>query len=198
MKNEELQGYKKHTVIIHNNNENDYRGLLATSPVNISFTEEEKHYAQETLQMRGIPLNSKFICFSSRDSVYLNTIIPKNDWSYHDYRDFSIYNCVSAVEELSKRGYFVFRMGAATKEVLDTDNPKIIDYANRFRDGFLDIYLLGNCYFFLGSHSGINSVPMIFRRPRAVVNVIPISDVHTWMPDDLFIPMNNFGSGNKG
>ena len=35
-----------------------------------------------------------------------------------------------SLEELTKRGYFVLRMGSKVKDKLNTNNPKILDYAN--------------------------------------------------------------------
>ncbi len=182
-----LPGHKRHGIELPH--EHDYRALLATTErTHIYFTDEEKEKGKQFLVQRGVSTNQKFVCFASRDSVYLNTVQPQNNWDYHNYRDFNIHDCLPAAEELTKRGYTLFRMGAIVQETLKTDNPRIIDYATQFRNEFLDIFLLGSCRFYLGSLSGINSVSMIFRRPKAVVNAVPMETVHTWMPNDLFIP----------
>ena len=34
-----------------------------------------------------------------------------------------------AAEELTKKGYYVFRMGVVADKLFKSDNPKIIDYA---------------------------------------------------------------------
>ena len=86
-----------------------------------------------------------------------------------------------AVEEITKRGYYVFRMGKKVSTPLNTSNPKVIDYANsNLRSDFLDIYLGANCEFYLGSGSGFSSVPYIFRKPLARI-VFPL--VQATKPD---------------
>jgi putative glycosyltransferase (TIGR04372 family) len=79
-------------------------------------------------------------------------------------------------------------MGAAVIEKLKTNNPMVIDYATKYRTDFLDIYLAAKCHFHLGDNCGFNCVPMIFRRPLAVVNLIPLEHAPTWGSDYLFIP----------
>ena len=52
----------------------------------------------------------------------------------------------------------------------------VIDYASSaLRSDFTDVYLLGNCNFFLGNDSGIWCLPLIFRRPLAMVNFTLLS-----------------------
>ena len=76
-----------------------------------------------------------------------------------------------AAEELAKRGYFVLRMGAVVAEPLISTNPKIVDYASTpLRSDFADIFLLANCAAYLGSDSGIFTVPLIFGKPTIIVN----------------------------
>ena len=78
---------------------------------------------------------------------------------------------VLAAEELTKRGYFVLRMGAVVAEPLISTNPKIVDYASTpHRSDFADIFLLANCAAYLGSDSGILTVPLIYGRPTIIVN----------------------------
>ena len=54
-------------------------------------------------------------------------------------------------------------------------NKKIIDYAySNKRSDFLDMYLLGNCEFFLGGDSGTKTVALSFLKPCYGVNWTPL------------------------
>ena len=72
----------------------------------------------------------------------------ERDWSYHDFRHTDINNFLLAAEELTKKGYYVFRMGVVVEKKFQTKNPKIIDYANStLRSDFMDVYLGAKCSF---------------------------------------------------
>ena len=166
----------------------DTRNLLARAPVHLSFTGEEEQAGQLALGNMGIPEDVPFVCFHARDPAYLDATFLDKYGGLHDHRDSSISNYMDAAEWLTGRGYFAIRMGAIVAEALRTSNPMIIDYATRFRTDFLDIFLLAKCRFFVADTAGIANVAMIFRRPVAYVNWIPLNFTPTWSPKDLFIP----------
>lgn len=189
--NRKLPNGEKHVISIINRDvhgSRDVSGLLARTQVHLSFTAEEESLGCTALHELGIPVDAPFVCFHARDSAYLDAARPIRDWSYHNYRDSSIHNYVPAAEELTRRGYFAIRMGAVVKEALNTSNRRVIDYATKYRTDFLDIWLGAKCRFFICDTAGIYAIPTIFRRPIAWVNYIPLEHVHTWKPNDLFIP----------
>ena len=185
--NRKLLRWDEHTIPLQNNYHEDTRGFLAQVPIHLTFTPEEEYIGFEFLKNLGLSKNVQFICFNARDSAYLDSIFFDN-FGYHDYRNSSIHNFESAAKELAFRGYVAMRMGAIVKESLSTSNPRIIDYAKKYRTEFLDIFLCANCYFYLGDDCGLWAVPMIFRRPMAITNLIPLGNVHFWYPIYLFIP----------
>lgn len=153
----------------------DYRFFLATEP-HLIFTDEEHCRGQALLRELGIPSGASWVCIHNRDSAYLDKVLGGR-WAYHDYRDFSVQTMVSAAEELSKRGYYVVRVGSIVEEALASPDPKIIDYANcPLRSDFMDIYLLAHGAFFLGNDSGIWCIPLIFRKPLLMVNFTMLSN----------------------
>lgn len=168
--------------------ERDVHGLMMRTPAHLSFTPEEEHLGREGLQMLGVPEGAPFICFHARDSAYYEAAAPKENMSFHDFRDNDIQDCVSAAEEMTRRGCFAVRMGAVVRKALKTDNPMVIDYAVKHRSDFMDIFLCAKCRYFIGDLSGLGVLPMIFRKPVAFANVIPIQNVPLWGPDNLFIP----------
>lgn len=182
-----LPGYESHVIPMPLKKCRDINGFFSRMPPHLFFTAEEERQGREALRKIGIPEEASFICFIARDSLYLNTMYPSYNWSYHDYRDSTVGNYISAAEELVRRGYFTIRMGAIVKESLNTTNPMIIDYATKHRDDFLDIYLSAKCVFYIASNSGLDEIPAIFRRPIVCVNYIPLEYVPTWNPVRLFI-----------
>ena len=134
----------------------------------LEFTEEEEIFGKKMLNKFGLSDQDKFVCFAIRDGAYqLKKISSKErDWSYHDYRHTDVDNFMLAAEELSKRGYFVFRMGVVAEKPFTSKNPKIIDYVNsNLRSDFMDIYLGANCSFCLSTGYGFEEVPNVFRKP---------------------------------
>ena len=54
-------------------------------------------------------------------------------------------------------------MGSKVKDKLNTNNPKILDYANmEIRSDFLDIYLASKCKFCISTDYGLDEVMVIF------------------------------------
>jgi putative glycosyltransferase (TIGR04372 family) len=183
-----LPGGGQHRIPYRDDQDKDVYGVLESTKVHINFTDTEERFGQEALKRLGIVREAPFVCFLSRSPDYLNTKFPRGNWHYHDYRDSDINSFIPVAVELTRRGYYALRMGAAVIEKLKTNNPMVIDYATKYRTDFLDIYLAAKCHFHLGDNCGFNCVPMIFRRPLAVVNLIPLEHAPTWGSDYLFIP----------
>lgn len=183
--NKLLPGYKKHIILT---SDRDIYNLVERMQAHLSFTIEEERKGREELCKIGIPDSAKFVCFHARDASYLNTILPKGNWKYHNHRDSDINAFGPAVKELVKRGYHGLRMGAVVSKRLQFTESGIIDYAVKSRTDFMDIFLGAKCYFYLGDPCGINSIPFVFRRPVAGINVLPLEYAPSWGRNTLFIP----------
>ncbi len=181
-----LPGASLHEVEIREITDRD--GLRRRFPAQLKFKAKEEEFARRQMRRIGIPEGSSFVCFHVRDEAYLNKLMPEVNWSYHNYRDASVGNYTLAAEELAKRGYYVVRMGAVVKESLNTENPRIIDYATKYRSDFMDIYLSAKCKFFIGSNAGIDEMPKLFRRPVLYVNFLPLDSAAVLNSANLFIP----------
>lgn len=169
-------------------NERDVYGLMEKSPIHLSFTPEEELKAQDELRKMGIEKENPFVCMLARDNAYLNATFPNKDWSYHRFRDCNIQDYLSAADWLTGNKYFVVRMGAVVRELMQTDNPKIIEYAhNGFRTDLLDIYLGANCDFFISCGVGIEKISTIFRKPILYVNFPNIELVSSWESKSITI-----------
>ena len=76
----------------------DQSDLFPTTPKHISFTPEEDRRGREVLEQLGIPVGVPWVCIHNRDAAYLGSSQPSVNWSYHDYRDFSVQSMVPAAE----------------------------------------------------------------------------------------------------
>lgn len=162
-------------------NDRDFYNLYDQSLPHLFFTEDEEERGAQGLLNLGIPIENKFVCLMVRDSAYLPEL------NYHSYRDGDINKYILAAEELTRRGYYVIRMGAAVNQKLESKNPKIIDYAtNGHRSDFMDIYLGAKCTFCVSTSTGFDAVPTIFRRPNVFITV-PVGYIYTFSKNFLSI-----------
>ena len=70
-------------------------------------------------------------------------------------------------------------MGVVVEKKLNSDNPKIIDYANsKLRSDFMDVYLAANCSFCISTGYGFEDLPCVFRKPLVQL-ILPLGDAYT-------------------
>jgi putative glycosyltransferase (TIGR04372 family) len=175
-----IPGGKSHEIGKNTQSDRDVHNLLDRFPPHLLFTTEEESRGEAGLRSMGIPAEAQFVCLIARDNAYLDSHIP-NNWNYHNYRNSEIQNYVLASETLGDRGFFVIRMGAMVHAAINSAHPKVIDYAtNGMRSDFMDIYLGAKCAFCISVGVGFDAVPIIFRRPVAYVNMVPVSYLNTF------------------
>ena len=182
-----IPGWKLHEVGENTQQDRDVHNLLDRIGPHLKFTEEEISRGETGLREIGIPQGAPFICLAIRDSAYLDAR-PGKDWSYHNYRDCNIQNYVLAAESLANLGYYVVRMGAIIRKPLCSNHLKVIDYAsNGMRSDFMDIYLGSRCAFCLSCSTGIDAVPIMFRRPVVYADMVPVGYLATYVKNRVFI-----------
>lgn len=147
--------------------------------INLGLSFDDRNRGESFLKKLNIPRDKKWICLHNRDSLYLekskldiNTNLTKSDYfNYHSYRDFDVNNFSKATGLFNDEGYHVFRVGSLQKEKMNYENSSFTDYSfNSERSDFNDIFLLSNCFAYLGSDSGIGDIPLIFGKPRYLIN----------------------------
>ena len=173
----------------------DYKGLFyktkGIKEAYLPFSHNEEIEAKQFLNDLGVRDTDQFVVLIVRDSAYLSTFHPHWDFSYHDHRDTNINTYKEAVETLADLGYWVFRMGKAVKEPLNSSHPRVIDYANlNSRSDLLDIWLPANSYFMISTCTGLDAVADAYRRPVVYVNAIPNYSFNSyahciWAPKNL-------------
>ena len=171
--NKLIPGWKVHVIeeIASKKTGRDFDNLTDKC-LPLDFTIEEEIYGKKMLSKFGLKDDDKFVCLAVRDSAYQLKKIPARfrDWSYHDYRNWDIDKFILAAEELAKKGYYVFRMGVVVEKPFNSNNPKIIDYANsNLRNDFLDVYLGAKCSFCIATGLGFDALATIFKRPLVLL-----------------------------
>ncbi len=151
----------------------DINCLLDKTKPQLSFNSNDHKRAKTFLAKMGMKGDSEYVCFLGRDPQYMKKWSPGNDWSYHDYRNMPVGDFLPAMSFLAEKGIYCLRMGHIIAQPLQTENPRIIDYATLYRNEFMDIYLSGNTQLFVSSGTGIDAVTSIFRRPVCFVNLLP-------------------------
>lgn len=152
----------------------------------LCFNKADHIKADKIKRNMGFEERDWYICVHSRDPAYLKATQEEVNFNYHSYRDCNIKNYLKACGYIVHSGGKVLRMGAVTDCNLE-DEYGIIDYSNKYRSEFGDIYFPGNCKFFLGNTAGLFFASSIFGIPVAAANVIPIQHAMR-NKGDLFIP----------
>ena len=90
------------------------------------------------------------------------------DWG--NSRNANVNNFRTAIELITKRGIWIVRMGDASMTRLATQDC-VIDYAHLpSRNALMDVYLLKECSFFLGTSSGILDTAYMLGKPVVLTN----------------------------
>ena len=183
-----------HEVPSKSNNDRDTCNLLENSPPHLWVADAELKLGESGLLSLGIPPGAKFVCLVGRDNAYLKSaVVPGGNFDYHNFRDVDISNFLAAADALAERGYYVLRMGNRVLKTIKSDNPKVIDYASSdVRSDFLDVYIGAKCLFCITVCSGIDMIPIIFRRPVCYVNMAPVGYLMSFLKDSIGICKKHF------
>jgi len=163
--------------------------LLDQYPSTLSIPASDLERGKKLLKDLGIAPNQPYICLAVRDNTYLAQQKPKQDYSYHDYRDSEIENYLEMAEHLASKGFAVLRMGQIVKGTFDSKHPSIIDYANsQLQSDFADVFLFSSCVFCISTSTGMDALATIFRVPTGLVNIVNINSVSTGELVKIFQP----------
>jgi len=192
--NKYIPGWQNHTIDdLTFKAERDTNNIfLKCKP--LEFTNEEEILGKKILNKFGLKDKDKFVCLAVRDNAYNFVKSPSTriDFSYHDYRNADIDNFVLCAEELTKRGYYVFRVGVAVEKPLNSKNSKIIDYANSYlRSDFMDVYLGANCSFCISTGLGFQDIPYVFGKPIVQLS-LPFGDLLTFNEKFILLSKHHF------
>ncbi|HLO48330.1 MAG TPA: tetratricopeptide repeat protein, partial [Kamptonema sp.] len=149
-------------------------------PPRLTLSPSDYERGCKCLQDLGVPKNAWFVCLHVREDGFR----PEGTIS-HRSADINTY--LLAINSIVARGGWVIRMGDSSMKVLPA-MKQVIDYAHTdAKSDWMDVFLSVSCRFFLGSASGLASVPLVFGIPCAIANTWPISG-RSPSNQDLFIP----------
>ena len=152
------------------------KGALLTLPVDI----KERGWA--ALESAGMRRGDWFVALHVREN--------RRNRSYadiHDIRNADVKAYLPAINEVTRRGGWVIRMGDPSMTPLPA-LPHVIDYCHRdLRADWMDIFIAAQCRFMLGSGSGPVFVPPIYGVPSVITNWWPPAQrpLHAF---DIFVP----------
>ena len=153
-------------------NGRDLNGNLYFSGPNFEFDNNENQNGLNFLKKIGFDIEKdKFICLTIRDDGYkkkafTHEFMDLKFWDYHNFRNANIENYYDVSRELLDKGYWVIRMGKFTNNKMNINHSKFLDYSfSTYRNDFLDIWLMANCFFTISNSTGIDEVAKIFRKP---------------------------------
>lgn len=144
--------------------------------------QEDLNKGRELIKKFGIDENQWFVCLHVREAS------SKAEGSNEFYRNFQVQEYFKAIEYITEKGGYVFRVGDSTMSNL----PKmknVIDYANHEEKcDFLDVYLGARCKFTIATSSGFWTIPYYFNKPVLMTNSQICLDYYGLTEKDFFLP----------
>jgi len=127
------------------------------------------------------------------------------DRENNGFRNADPASYITPIQYLISKGYTVVRLGDRVENLLPQMDG-FVDYANsKFKSEEMDIYLITNCYFYLGTNSGIFDLAVLFRVPMVTVNVtemLAAKPFHSYdvmiykrirrLSDGIILPMEDY------
>lgn len=151
------------------------------------LSREDIERGYRKLAEHGIPRSARWVTIHARDASYLQTTFPGKDFSYHNFRDCTLANQKLAIQWLVDQGLYVFRMGKVSDQNVPIQHERVIDYANEFRSDFMDVFLMSECFFFMGPGTGLTNIGQVFTKRILIINSAPISCI-SWSPGGITMP----------
>lgn len=150
-------------------------------PPLFSLTQADRDRGWDCLEKYGIPKGSWFVTLHVRESGFHGGGMSR------DSRCADINTYVQAIETIVQRGGYVVRMGEATLRPF-RKMKNFFDYApSAAKSEWMDIFLVAQARFHLGTNSGLSVIPNIFGVPCAYTNVSPPAFI-SWFGNCLYLP----------
>ena len=126
---------------------------------------KKKQECYKLLRSNGIE-DKKFVCLHVRDSLY------RNDAGRREYRNSDINNYIELIKLLISKDYYVFRMGNKPTPKVNFSNKQFIDYSySNIKSELMDLFLIKECEFYVGTQSGITDTAYLFNKPLLLTNM---------------------------
>ena len=105
----------------------------------------------------------------------------------HAFRDADILDARPAIAKIVECGGWVIRLGDPTMKPLP-EMAHVIDYAHSpLKSDWMDVFLLSQCRFMIGTTAGPSAVAATFGVPIVMTNVVP-QPFRAFSKNDIFLP----------
>jgi len=149
-------------------------------------TAAERQRARALLERLGLPREAPFVCVHVREGAFSARVLPPG---HNALRNADIMTYRAAIDYLVRQGFWVVRMGEATLTPLPPMDHVIDNARSPYKSAFLDIALVADCAFYVGSSSGLANVAAIFNKCLLIANVVPLETAGWgWGARTLWIP----------
>lgn len=133
----------------------------------IEIDTKEETFSKKILNDLNVDVNQQFVCLHVRDNIY------RGDLNRRNFRNSNIENYYELISYLIQKNFIIFRMGKSARKKIGINHKNLIDlpFLNTNYD-FLDLYLIKNCKFFIGTQSGILDTAFLFKKDCLITNVV--------------------------
>ena len=138
-------------------------------------SESLRDSARRMKERVGIPADAWYVCLHVRDSSHYSELPGTGQ----THRNADIKNYLKAIEYITRQGGWVIKLGGPRSPKLPK-MPRVFDYTrSRYRSDLMDMFLIRNSRFFIGTTSGLTNVAVSLGVPCALVNCIT-TDAQLW------------------
>lgn len=124
----------------------------------------KRSYAMNEFPNTNSLLPYEFVCLHVREGGFYK--------DYEHIRNCNILNYVPMIEEIAQPYRWVVRLGDRSMTPL----PKmkwVLDYAHsNLKSDAMDIYLIQECEFYIGTQSGPMDTALLFQKPHVITNMV--------------------------
>ena len=148
-----------------------------------------------TRQKEIMGIKHPYVTFVARTAAYYN-IIRGHD-SVFSYRNMNFEDYQLAIQYIDSQGMDAVRMGRMLEPI---EINGCIDYAGKYANDIMDIYLAANCEFMVGTSTGVALLPRLFGRPVLAVNMTTLSMGFGGSPytsKDMYVPKKYYSRKKK-
>jgi len=153
-------------------------------PALLSVKPEHKEKGYAFLKEQGMPEDAWFVSMHVREAGFFDEDVP---WNNNRFRNARIETYYPAMEEITRRGGWIVRIGDSSMTPLPP-MENVIDYAcAEEREKWTDMFFIGESRFFFGMASGPSALPPNFGVPSLGTNWFPLG----WWPfctGDMYVP----------
>lgn len=151
-------------------------------PPLIALSDEDRRHGLAELLREGVNPGDWYVSIHVREGGYYGdgqgTIAEHRSAHVDDYR--------LAMEEITKRGGWVIRLGDSSMTKLPPI-PRVLDYAHsRIKSARMDVFLFATSRFVIGTTSGPTNAAQAFGTPMLVTNAVS-NDSQPWTANTTFI-----------